>query len=156
MALAGRARDMCLEKLELQRARRKAAIVPMRTETLAPYSPKNELWRHCYGSAMTEGDDRFAHWVPAPGQIVRIKPAFKGSIEERGFKRASEEGGPKLQLDDKKLYEVVKYVQDQDHRAVYLKEVNIIYVAGKRFVNTRNEVPYPLSIELLQPAEDRG
>jgi hypothetical protein len=103
---------------------------------------------------MTEGDERFAYWVPAPGQIVRIKPAFKGSIEERAFKRASDEGGPKLQLDETRLYEVVKYEQEKDHRAVYLQEVNIIYVAGKRFVTKRKEVPYPLSIEFLQPARE--
>lgn len=50
---------------------------------------------------MTEGDKRFDQWVLVPAQIVRIKPGFKGSIEERAFKRASEEGGPKLKLDEK-------------------------------------------------------
>ena len=73
------------------------------------FTATSALWRHCYGAAVTEGDERFGHWVPAPGQIVRIKPGFKGSIEERAFKRASEEGGPKLKLDEKALYEVVKY-----------------------------------------------
>lgn len=112
------------------------------------------MWRHCYGAAVTEGDKRFGHWVPAPGQIVRIKPGFKGSIEERAFKRASEEGGPKLKLDEKALYEVVKYEQDKDHRALHLQEVNIIYVAGERFVAKRNKVPYPLSIELFELARE--
>ena len=101
---------------------------------------------------MTQGDERFDHWVPAPGQIVRVKPGFKGSIEERAFKRASEEGGPKLKLDETMLYEVVKYEQDKDHRALHLHEVSIFYVAGERFMTKGNRVPYPLSIKLFQPA----
>ena len=105
---------------------------------------------------MTEGDERFDHWVPAPGQIVRVKPDFKGSIEERVFKRASEEGGPKLKLEENTLYEVMKYEQDKDHRALHLQEVNIIYVAGERFVIKRAKVPYPLSIELLQLAREHN
>ena len=99
---------------------------------------------------MTEGDERFDHWVPAPGQIVRVKPGFNGSIEERAFKRASEEGGPKLKLEENTLYEVVKYEQDKGHRALHLQEVNIIYVAGERFAVKGNKVPYPLSIEFFQ------
>ena len=87
---------------------------------------------------------------------MRIKPGFKGSIEERVFKRASEEGGPKLKLDEKTLYEVVKYEQDKYHRALHLQEVNIIYVAGERFVTKRNKVPYPLSIEFLQLAREHN
>ena len=109
-----------------------------------------------HGAAVTEGDERFDHWVPAPGQIVRVKPGFKGSIEERAFKRASEEGGPKLKLDEKMLYEVVKYEQDKDHRALHLQEVNIFYVAGERFVTKGNRVPYPLSIELFQLAGEHN
>ena len=105
---------------------------------------------------MTEGDERFDHWVPAPGQIVRVKPGFKGSIEERAFRRASEEGGPKLKLDEKTLYEVVKYEQDKNHRALHLQEVNVIYVAGERFVIKRNKVHYPLSIEFFQIAHEHN
>ena len=105
---------------------------------------------------MTEGDERFDHWVPAPGQIVRVKPGFKGSIEERAFKRASEEGGSKLKLDETMLYEVVKYEQGKDHRALHLQEVNIFYVAGERFVTKGNRVPYPLSIELFQLAGEHN
>ena len=103
-------------------------------------------------TTVTEGDERFDHWVPAPGQIVRVKPGFKGSIEERAFKRVSEEGGPKLKLDETMLYQVVKYAQDKGHRALHLQEVNIFYVAGERFVTKGNRVPYPLSIELFQLA----
>jgi hypothetical protein len=105
---------------------------------------------------VTENDERFDHWVPAPGQIVRVKPGFKGSIEERAFRRASEEGGPKLKLDEKTLYEVVKYDQEKNHRALHLQEVNIIYVAGERFVIKRNKVHYPLSIEFLQLAHEHN
>ena len=105
---------------------------------------------------MTEGDERFDHWVPVPGQIVRVKPGFNGSIEERAFKRASEEGGPKLKLEENTLYEVVKYEQDNNHRALHLQEVNIIYVAGERFVIKRNKVHYPLSIKLLQLAHEHN
>lgn len=64
---------------------------------------------------MTEGDKRFDQWVLVPGQIVRVEPGFKGSIEERAFKRASEEGGPKLKLDEKTLYEVMKYELNACH-----------------------------------------
>ena len=105
---------------------------------------------------MTEGDERFDHWVPAPGQIVRVRPGFKGSIEERTFKRASEEGGPKLKLDETMLYEVVKYEQDKDQRALHLQEVSIFYVAGERFVTKGNRVPYPLSIKLFQLAGEHN
>ena len=87
---------------------------------------------------------------------MRVKPGFKGSIEERAFKRASEEGGPKLKLDEKTLYEVVKYEQDKNHRALHLQEVNIIYVAGERFVTKGNKVPYPLSIDLFQLAREHN
>ena len=38
-----------------------------------------------------------SHWIH-PGADRAVKPGFKGSIEERAFKRASEEGGPKLKL----------------------------------------------------------
>jgi hypothetical protein len=103
-----------------------------------------------------KGDERFDHWVPAPGQIVRVKPGFEGSIEERAFKRASEEGGPKLELDEKTLYEVVKYEQDKNHRALHLEEVNIIYVAGERIVIKRKKVQYPLSIELFRLAHEHN
>jgi hypothetical protein len=99
---------------------------------------------------MTERDERSDCWVPAPGQIVQVKPGFKGSIIERAFKRASEEGGPKLKLDEKMLYEVIQYEQKNDRRALQLQEVKIVYIAGQRFVTKGNEVPYPLSIELFQ------
>lgn len=99
---------------------------------------------------MTEGDESVSCWVPAPGQVVRVKPGFKGSIEEQAFKRASEEGGPKLELDEKMLYEVMKFEQDKDRRALHLQEVHILYVAGERFVTRGNKVPYPLSIELFE------
>jgi hypothetical protein len=105
---------------------------------------------------VTEADERFDHWAPAPGQIVRVKPGFKGSIEERAFKRASEEGGPILQLDEKTLYEVVKYEQDKDHRALHLQEVSIVYVIGQRFVAKGDKVPFPLSIELFQLAREHN
>ena len=105
---------------------------------------------------MTEGENRFDHWVPVPGQIVRVKPGFEGSIEERAFKRASEEGGPTLKLDEKALYAVVKYEQDKDHRALHLQEVSIFYVAGKRFLTKGIRVPYPLSIELFQLAGEHN
>ena len=105
---------------------------------------------------MTEGDERFDHWVPAPGQIVRVRPGFKGSIEERAFRRASEEGGPKLKLDETKLYEVVIYEQDKDHRTLHLQEVTIVYVAGERFLTKGNRVPYPLSMALFQLAREHN
>ena len=101
-------------------------------------------------AAMTERDERSDCWVPAPGQIVQVKPGFKGSIIERAFNRASEEGGPKLKLDEKMLYEVIQYEQKKDRRVLQLQEVKIIYIAGQRFVTKGNEVPYPLSIELFQ------
>ena len=116
---------------------------------------RSALWQCGYGSAVKEGDERFDHWVPAPGQFVRLKPGFKGSIEERAFKRASEEGSPKLKLHEKTLYEVLKYEQDKGYRALHLQEVNIVYLAGERFMTKGNRVPYPLSITLFQLARDR-
>ena len=91
-----------------------------------------------------------------PPSKLQPRSGFKGSIEERAFKRASEEGGPKLKLDETTLYEVVKYEQDNNHRALHLQEVNIIYVAGERFVIKRNKVHYPLSIKLLQLAHEHN
>jgi hypothetical protein len=106
------------------------------------------------GKGMTEGDEGFTNWVPVPGEIVRLKPGFKGSIEELAFKRASEEGGPKLKLDENTLYAVVKYDADQDRRSLHLQEVDIIYVAGERLVIKGDKVPYPLSVELFQLARE--
>jgi hypothetical protein len=105
---------------------------------------------------MSEGDDGFDHWIPASGQIVRLRPGFRGSIEERAFKRASEEGGPKLELDEKRLYEVVRYELDKDRRALRLQEVHITYVAGERFVTKGNRLLYPLSIELFELAREHN
>jgi hypothetical protein len=103
---------------------------------------------------MTEGDEVFSNWVPVPGEIVRLKPGFKGSIEELAFKRSSEEGGPKLELDENTLYAVVTYEADQDRRSLHLQEVNIIYVAGERFVIKGDKVPYPVSMKLFQLARE--
>ena len=117
---------------------------------------RSALWQCCYESAVTEGDERFDHWVPAPGQFVQVKPGFKDSIEERAFKRASEEGGPELKLHEKTLYEVLKCEQDKGQRALHLQEVNIVYVAGERFVTRGNRVPYPLSMALFQLAREQN
>jgi hypothetical protein len=103
---------------------------------------------------MTEDDDGFGNWVPAPGAIVRLKPGFHGSIEERAFERSSEEGGPTLELDENSLYQVVECELDQNRRSLHLQEVNIIYVAGECFVIKGNDIPYPLSIELFQLARE--
>lgn len=105
---------------------------------------------------MTEGDERFDHWEPAPGHIVRLKPGFKGSAEDQAFKRASEEGGPRLKLDEKTLYEVLKCEQGGGSRALHLQEVKIIYVAGERLVVQGNRVPYPIAIELFQLEREHG
>lgn len=108
------------------------------------------------GSVVTKGDERFGHWEPAPGDIVRLQPGFNRSIENWAFKRASEEGGPRLKLDEKHLYEVLKCEQDGGSRALHLQEVRIIYVAGERFVTRGNKVPYPLSVELFQLAHEHN
>lgn len=105
---------------------------------------------------MTEGDERSDHWEPAPGHIVRLKPGFKGSIEDRAFSRASEEGGPRLKLDEKTLYEVLKCERDGGHSALHLQEVKITYVAGERFVAKGNKIPYPIAIELFQLAHEHN
>ena len=108
------------------------------------------------GYVVTEGDERFEHWEPAPGDIVRLRPGFNRSIEDWAFKRASEEGGPRLELDEKNLYEVVKYDQDGGYRALHLQDVKIIYVAGERFVIRGSKVPYPLSVELFELAGEHN
>jgi hypothetical protein len=99
---------------------------------------------------MTERGESSDYWIPAPGQIVQLKPGFKGSIVERAFRRASEEGGPKLTLDEKMLYEILQCEEEGDGHALRLQEVKITYIAGQRFVTRRNEVPYPLSKDLFQ------
>jgi hypothetical protein len=105
-------------------------------------------------ASMTDDDERFDYWLPAPGQIVRVKPGFRGSIQERAFNRVAEEGGPKLKLDENKLYEVVECEADKDQRALHLQEINVIYVAGEHFLTKGDRVPYPLSIELFQVAPE--
>lgn len=108
------------------------------------------------GSVVTTGDERFEHWEPASGDIVRLQPGFNRSIEDWAFKRASEEGGPRLKLDEKNLYEVLKCEQSGGYRALHLQEVKIIYVAGERFVIKGNKVPYPIAIELFQLAREHN
>jgi hypothetical protein len=103
---------------------------------------------------MTEGDKGLSNWMPAPGDIVRLKLGFKGSIQERAFQRSSEEGGPNLKLDENKLYEVVQFELDQHRRSLHLQEVNIIYVTGERLVIKGDKVPYPLSMELFRVARE--
>lgn len=105
---------------------------------------------------MTKGDERFDRWEPAPGHIVRLKPGFKGSIEDRAFKRAAEEGGPRLELYENSLYEVLKCELDGGYRALHLQEVTVIYVAGERFVAKGDKVPYPIAIELFQLAREHN
>jgi hypothetical protein len=97
-------------------------------------------------------EEKSALWLPTPGQIVRMKPGFKGSLQECAFNRVGEEGGPKLELDERALYEVVECRLDEEHCVLHLREVSVIYVAGQRFVTKGDTVPYPLSIELFQVA----
>jgi len=105
---------------------------------------------------VTKGDERFDRWEPAPGHIVRLKRGFKGSIEDRAFKRASEEGGARLELDEKTLYEVLKCERNGGYRALHLQAVKIIYIAGERFVAKGNKVPYPVAIELFELAHEHN
>ena len=99
-------------------------------------------------------EEKFDPWQPALGQIVRMKPGFKGSLQERAFNRAGEEGGPKLELDEKTLYEVVECQRDREHCVLHLRKVNVIYVSGQRFVTKGDTVPYSLSSELFQVAPE--
>ena len=45
-------------------------------------------------------------------RLLRVR--WKGAL-----RACSEEGGPKLKLEENTLYEVVKYEQDKDHRAFH-------------------------------------
>src|SRR5262245_33352560 len=78
---------------------------------------------------MKEGFEARKWWVPGEGDIVRLRHGFDHSREGSGMRRAG------YSLSEDKLYEVMRYEQDPEHKVLHLREVHVIHVAGKRIVS---------------------
>jgi len=77
-------------------------------------------------------------WVPAEGDIVQLKPGPQQTNELFAMRQAQRMIGEK-ELAEDTLYEVVKYEQDAERRAVTVRPVHVIHVAGERIVTPKEK-----------------
>ncbi|RJR14045.1 hypothetical protein C4585_01085 [Candidatus Parcubacteria bacterium] len=97
---------------------------------------------------MREGPREMNMWVPKAGDLVRFK-GFSSDMEALAFSL-----GEVRELEKGKVYEVVEYIQNEEQRALRLREPGkTITVMGKTH-SVGKELPFTPSIDFFEPVRD--
>lgn len=100
----------------------------------------------CYDCAMERGSDFRKWWAPRAGDIVKPTNSTDLDLHRMALRRADVRP-----LERDRLYEVIEYIQDEDRRALRLREVSVVNVAGVQHVTRGKELTYTPPIDLLEP-----
>ncbi len=87
----------------------------------------------------TESPNR---WKPYPDAIVRLKVGT--DFDRAALERAG------ISLNPKSLYQIKEYKGTDYGYLLYLNEVNVQHIMGKRLVNIIHELTDPLNIDLFE------